>query len=222
MKIDAQGLLSFLNKFYFTNRIMTVVFDERDENLSIAAIDNDLVVFGIYDEYWTQEEPIGVTLKDIIKYLNKQEEIDVTVSDRLVLKGKGTLKYKPISVNYIATRPSAEVDPFSILQHFTKRCYITKEDKGYIQDLLNICESDIVTFDEKGIKSGDETGNIIRYDIETGLREGESVSVKKETFSNVIKKQQEMCIKFSDNVDFKDMLLVVADDVYFAIQADVR
>jgi len=189
MKIDAQAFNQFLTKFHFTQRIETVVFEEREGNLSIVARDGDLLILGVYDEDWNQEVPIGVHLKSLLSFLKNQEEIDVIVTDRMMLKGKGSLNYKPINPQYVASRPELSVDIFAMPGEFDKRCYITKEDKGYLQNLLSVSESELVNFDWKGISSGDDTGNIIRFDIETGLDEGQEISVKKATLSDVLKKE---------------------------------
>jgi hypothetical protein len=222
MKIDAQGLLSFLNKFQFTNRIDDVVWEERDGQLMIIASTNDLICLGIYDEQWFQENPLGVRLKHICNFLRKQEEIDISFSsDRIILKGKGTLEYKPINPIYLtASRPEFTVDPFTIMDTFSNRAHIEKADKAIIQSLLATTQSNIVTFTSSGLYSGEDNEHIVRFDFETGLKEDEKISVKKDILVEVMKKYQDFNLKTVPGGS--DSVLISSDDVFYVIRKEVE
>jgi hypothetical protein len=60
---------------------------------------------------------------------------------------------------------------------------------------------------------------MISYEIETGLDAGVEMRVNKETLVNVLKKSQELNIKFSDSVT--DAIMVTTDDVFYAIKTVV-
>jgi hypothetical protein len=220
MKINAQDLMFFLKRFQFTKRIEEIVIEEKDEQMYILANDNDLIVFGMYEEFWSQEEPLGLNINSICNYLKGQDEVDITFTDRIIIKGKGTLEYKAISPRWVSTRPEMEIDPFKMVSMFDKRCYIDKETKGIIQNLLATTQASSVKFDSVGIHAGTDNEHMISYEIETGLDEGIEMRVNKETLVNVLKKSQELNIKFSDSVT--DAIMVTTDDVFYAIKTVVE
>jgi len=224
MKIDAKSLLSFLKKFQFTNRIEEIVLEERDGKLAVYARDSDLLVFGVYDEEWYQEQECGVSIKKLSMFLSKQDELDINFSHRMVMKGKGTLEYKYINPIYVSTKPNISADLFGIVELYSNRVFISKDDKALIQSLLASTSAEKVSFTSEGLYAGDETDNIIKFPLETNLDKDVVISCKKETFSEVLKKHQEVNIKFAKEYT-RDVegpaILISSDDVFYAIEVEV-